>query len=161
VLWTNRSHALADSLTALSARLRSAPERRDLTKVERSFQRYLTLAATPTDAGLRLRPATASQIRGLRAAADRVARSIRRLGEAIDQSARHAQAQAAALEERTWRTVLLALPLSGLLALVLSFVIALRATRVLRRLATASSLLAQGALKDPVTVDRSDELGQL
>jgi signal transduction histidine kinase len=161
ILWTNRTHALTDSLTALSARLRSAEERHDLKKVERGFQRYLALAATPTETGLRLRPATPAQMRVLRTAADRVARSIRRLGEAIDDGARRAQAQATALEERTWRTVLLALPLSGLLALVLSFVIALRATRVLRRLATASSLLAQGALKEPVTVDRSDELGQL
>ena len=47
---------------------------------------------------------------------------------------------------------LLALPLSGALALVLSFVIAIRVTRVLRQLAAASQQIAQGALEEPVVV---------
>jgi signal transduction histidine kinase len=160
-LWTTRATTLADSLTGLSAQLRSPAERHALTKVEHAFRRYLTRAAEPVDGVLRLRPASAGEMRPIRQAAERVARSIRRLGTAVDESARRAQIQAAELEVKTWRTVLLALPLSGALALVLSFVIALRATTVLRRLATASSLLAQGALEEPVAVQRSDELGQL
>ena len=160
-LWSTRASALAESLTGLSAQLRSPAERHALTKVEHAFRRYLALAAGPVDGVLRLRPLVPAEVRPVRQAAERVARSIRRLGMAVDESARRALAQADALEVRTWRNVLIALPLSGVLALVLSFVIALRATRVLRRLATASSLLALGALEEPVVVQRSDELGQL
>jgi two-component system sensor histidine kinase GlrK len=100
-------------------------------------------------------------MRLLRRTGDRVVRAINRVGVAIGERARHEQAGAAALEARTWRIVMLALPLSGLLALVLSFLIALRLTRVLRGLATASSQLAHGSLKEPVRVDRNDEIGQL
>jgi signal transduction histidine kinase len=160
-LWSIRASALRESLSALSARLRSPDERHMLQKTEHAFRHYLDLAAEPTDLGLRLRSIPPAETRALREAADRVTRSIRRLGVVIDESAQRAQAQAAELEVGTWRNVLLALPLSGALALVLSFVIALRATRVLRRLANASSLLAQGALTEPVPVQRSDELGQL
>jgi signal transduction histidine kinase len=160
-LWTSRATALADSLTGLSAQLRSPAERHALTRVEHAFRRYLALAAELVDGVLRLRPMAAGEMRPVRQAAERVARSIRRLGRAVDDNARRAQADAAELEVRTWRTVLVALPLSGALALVLSFVIALRATQVLRRLATASSQLAQGALEEPVEVHRQDELGQL
>ena len=161
-LWTTRATTLADSLTGLSAQLRSPAERHALVKVQRAFQRYLALAATPVDGVLHLRPMEpGEQVQAVRQAAERVARSIRHLGIAIDESARFAQSQAAELEVRTWRTVLLALPLSAALALVLSLVIAIRATRVLRKLATASSNLAQGTLDQPVIVRRSDELGQL
>ena len=160
-LWTSRANALAESLTGLSAGLRSPAERHALAKVERAFRGYLTLAAEPVDGLLRLRPMTAPETKPVRQAADRVARSIRALGTAIEEGARRAQARAAGLEARTWRTVLLAFPLSGVLALLLSFVIALRVTRVLRRLATASSSLAQGTLREPVVVNRSDELGKL
>ncbi len=160
-LWTSRANALAESLTGLSAGLRSPAERHALTKVDHAFRRYLARAAEPVDGVLRLRAMTPFEARPVRQAAERVGRSIRVLGAAIEDGARRAQAQAAGLEARTWRTVLWALPLSGVLALVLSFVIALRVTQVLRRLATASSALAQGTLHEPVAVNRSDELGQL
>jgi signal transduction histidine kinase len=160
-LWTSRATTLAQSLDALAGWVRSPTERRALSKAHRAFDRYGGLVAQESDGRFHLRTITPPQARGVRQAADRVTRAIGRLGDMIDDSARRAQEQAARVEARTWRIVLLALPLSGLLALVLSLVIAIRVTRVLRRLATASSLLAQGSLDEPVVVHRSDELGQL
>jgi two-component system sensor histidine kinase GlrK len=160
-LWTARADTLAESLSALSGWLQSPEERQALVKSRRAFERYRALASAPIEQRVRLRSLLPTEVRRVRLAGDRTGRSIHRLGVAIDAEARRAHAEAGALESRTWRNVLLALPLSGVLALVLSFVIALRVTRVLRRLATASSLLAQGLLKEPVVVNRSDEIGQL
>jgi two-component system sensor histidine kinase GlrK len=160
-LWTTRSDALAENLAALSGWLESPDERHALVKSEHAFDRYRSLASERLDGGRRLRSLLPGEVRRVRLAGDRAARSIHRLGITIDESARRAHALAGNLESRTWRTVLLALPVSGALALVLSFVIALRVTRVLRRLATASSQLALGVLREPVVVNRSDEIGQL
>jgi signal transduction histidine kinase len=158
-LWEARARALTENLTAVAGWVRSGEERHALTKSRRAVARYREIVSPADAPGFRV--LTGVQLRAVRRAGERAARSINALGAAIDRTARLAQAQAANLEARTWRTVLLALPLSGVLALILSFVIALRVTRVLRRLATASSLLAQGSLKEPVAVHRSDEIGQL
>ncbi len=160
-LWTTRADSLGESLSAIAGWLQSADERHALLKSRHAFDRYRSLASEHTDEGVRLRSLLPSEFRRARLAGDRAARSIHHLGVTIDEEARRAQAVAGGFETRTWNTVLLALPLSAVLALVLSFAIALRVTRVLRRLATASSQLAQGMLKEPVVVNRSDEIGQL
>jgi signal transduction histidine kinase len=160
-LWATRAKTVEESLLGVSAALQSADEQHVLHKTRRSFERYRDLASEVVDGERRLRALAPSQVQLMRRAGERVTHAIKRLGGAIRERARHEQAVAAALEARTWRIVMLALPLSGLLALILSFLIALRVTRVLRRLAGASSLLAQGTLKEPVHVDRNDEIGQL
>jgi two-component system sensor histidine kinase GlrK len=160
-LWATRARLVEDSLLGISSALRSAEEQRVLYKTRRSFERYRDLASETIDGERRLRALVPSQMRLMRRAGERVARGINHLGSVIGERARQEQSAAAELEARTWRIVMLALPLSGLLAGVLSFLIAWRVTRMVRRLAAASSLLAHGALKEPVPVDSKDEIGQL
>jgi signal transduction histidine kinase len=160
-IWAARSRAVEESIAAAAPLMRSPAEQRVLRKARRAFERYRDLASEDVDGRRQLRALAPSQVRLLRGAANRVAKGINGLGGAIRDGARAQQARAAELEADTWRIVLLALPLSGLLALALSFLVAFRVTHVLRHLATASSLLAQGSLKEPVPVDRTDEIGQL
>jgi signal transduction histidine kinase len=159
--WALRAVSLEESILALSAVARTPVEERLLYKAGRAFERYRDLASEDVGGERRLRALAPSQVPLLRRAGERLTREINRLGVAIGEGARQEQTRAAALEDRTWRIVMLGLPLSGALALALSFLIALGVTRVLRRLVAASALLAQGSLKEPVVVRRSDEIGQL
>jgi two-component system sensor histidine kinase GlrK len=161
-LWLSRAADLDAILVSLDASLVADPERHLLLKSKAAFRRYRSLVTEPGDDGsLRLRTLSNREARSARRAAEHVTRSVQRLGTAIDASARSAQEHAATLEDRTWKTVLIALPLSAILAIVLSFVVAVRVTRVLRRVASASTQLAQGVLREPIPVTRGDELGDL
>jgi len=161
-LWANRARELERSLANLAHGGVSSPAERHLVqKTQVAFARYRALVSDEVDGSLHLRPLADRQLRVARRAAERVGRSSRRLGPAIDDTAQLAQKRVAELESRTWKTVLVALPVSAILAILLSFVVAVRVTRVLRRLTAASAQLAQGALTEPVRVRRSDELGDL
>src|SRR5262249_12038914 len=149
-LWVARSDELEQALGGLGQAGGSAQERHSLVKTKAAFRRYRTAASETVDGNRRLRTVTDSQAKGVRRFAEHLGRSIRRLAVTIDVRAQRAQQQAAALEMRTWKTVLIALPSSALLAIVLSFLVTARVTRVLRRLAVASTQVAQGALTEPV-----------
>lgn len=160
-LWVSRGNDLEHALAGLGDAGGSQPERRYLLKTRAAFRRYWTTASETVDGVRRLRPLPESQAKVVRRFAEHLSRSIRRLAMTIDVRAQRAQQQAASLEMRTWKTVLIALPASALLAVVLSFLVTARVTRVLRRLAVASTQVAQGSLTEPVAVNRNDELGDL
>ncbi|HXJ36568.1 MAG TPA: HAMP domain-containing sensor histidine kinase [Candidatus Eisenbacteria bacterium] len=160
-LWTARADDLERELATLADSLTTATERQMLRKCRHIFGRYRDLVSVTEDGVTRLRTLGPPDLRVARLAGERMLRSIRLLGLAIDHTAQQAQTRAAMLEQRTWTTVFVALPLTALLALVLSITVAVRVTRVLRRLATASTQLAQGQLSEPVVVNRNDELGDL
>jgi signal transduction histidine kinase len=159
-LWVARANDLEQSLATLG-RIAGTPERRLVHKAQAAFRRYRAVVSETIDGTTRLRTLSAGGARTTRRTAEHVIRSVHLLGATIDESARGAQERAAALERRTWETVRLWLPLAALLAVVLSFLVSVRVTRVLRRLATASQRLAQGAPHEPVPAGRSDELGDL
>ena len=159
-LWTARAADFDGRLARLDASL-TAAQHPLLLKSKAAFRRYRALVSETIDGSVRLRHLSAREVGATRRTAEHISRTVRRLGTMIDASARDAQKRAAALEKRTWRTVLIALPLSGFLAIALSFIVAVRVTRVLRRLAIASSQLAQGVLREPVPVVGRDELGDL
>lgn len=72
-----------------------------------------------------------------------------------------AKTEAARLRERTWNVVIVALIAAVIAALLGTGVIAVRMTRSLRRLATATEALAEGSFREPIPVETTDEIGAL
>ena len=70
-------------------------------------------------------------------------------------------AEAARVEQRTWRWVLAALGTAIVLGLAGSAWIAFRLTRSLRVLSAATQQVATGAFRDPIPVRGHDEVGEL
>lgn len=72
-----------------------------------------------------------------------------------------AKSEAARLRERTWNVVIIALIAAVITALLGTGVIAVRMTRSLRRVATATEAIAEGSFRAPIPVETTDEIGAL
>jgi signal transduction histidine kinase len=160
-LWARGADAFRDDLEALSAVLMSPDEQRLHRKAAAAYRTYRRLASEVRDGQTRLlRPAGAAA-QALRRAGEHLYRMLEQLAGATTLEAAAMQARAAELEERTWRAVVVVLPLGALVSLLLSSVIALRTTRVLSHLAAASSRVAQGAFAERVPAAAADEVGDV
>jgi len=143
-LWNARANQTAEGLARLGE-LVGPSERKRLDKAMAAFARYRERAAEETGAS----------------AAGRTQRSLAQLKQATAQALKRAQLAARHLERRTWRAVMLVLPLSLLALLVGTVALSLRMTRALARLSTATREVADGSFREPLVVRRKDEIGDL
>src|SRR5262249_61814637 len=82
-------------------------------------------------------------------AAGRTQRSLAQLKQATGQALKRAQLAARHLEQRTWRAVMLVLPLSLLALLAGAGALSLRMPRALARLSPAPREVAEGSFRHP------------
>jgi signal transduction histidine kinase len=87
--------------------------------------------------------------------------ALERLIDDIHEVARAAQAEAARLEQRTWKGVVLALGTAVVLALVGAGLLVARLTRSLRALSEATAAVAAGSFREPLRVEGTDEVAAL
>jgi signal transduction histidine kinase len=93
--------------------------------------------------------------------AERVDTALEHLLGETDATTRAALREAARLERRTWRGVLVGLGAAACLALAGSGIVAFRMTRSLRRLSVATRAVADGSFSAPIAVRARDEVGDL
>src|SRR5262249_19791407 len=142
--WTAGANQPAEGLARLGE-LVGPSERKRLDKAMAAFARYRERASEETGAS----------------AAGRTQRSLAQLKQATAQALKRAQLAARHPERRTWRAVMLVLPLSLLALLVGTVALSLRMTRALARLSTATREVADGSFREPLVVRRKDEIGDL
>ena len=152
-----RAVGVAEDLNRLGALVSTAEERRRHWKTTVAFDAYRRHWRRPLPGASAAAAAHRRQARRLGA---RTERSLQRLIDATRANLARAQAGARRLEARTWRAVGGALAASLFLALAGSAVLAVRMTRSLRRLSTATAEIAQGSYR-PLRLGRRDEIGQL
>jgi signal transduction histidine kinase len=99
--------------------------------------------------------------RAAREAAELAETSVVKLSAASNAGLGRAQADAAALASRTWTTVIIAFIASLAVAIIATAIVAVRMTRSLRQLSTATRQLAEGAATGPLPIDRGDEIGDV
>ncbi|MBI4638995.1 MAG: HAMP domain-containing protein [Candidatus Rokubacteria bacterium] len=162
-LWDERAARAADELERLRGLVTTERSRAWLGDAGAAFDRYRRLHAEERSLlarGERQQALRLAEREG-RALVERVEASLDGLMAAKHAAAVAAQEDAARLERRTWRGVGLALAAAVVLALGATGIIALRMTRSLRALSTATAAVAAGSFRDPVPVARRDELGEL
>jgi signal transduction histidine kinase len=152
-----RASGVGEDLNRLGALISTPEERRRHWKTLVAFQAYRVHTAQPLPRALAPLAAYSQQARRLGA---RTERSLHLLITATRESLARAQAGARRLETRTWRAVGWALATSVFFALAGSAALAVRMTRSLRRLSTATAEIAQGSYR-PLRIGRRDEIGQL
>lgn len=162
-LWSERAARAQDELDALAAFLTSRRERALLASIQKTFGDYREVVGREQALVLRGESARA------RALADSTARPLRErvetdleaLTEATHAAALAAQADAARLEARTWAGVLIALAAALGVALLGTAIIALRLTRSLRVLSTATADVSAGSFREPIKIEGNDEVADL
>ena len=161
--WDERAAQTALELRELGGRLQATEERAAHGEALAAFESYRgrveeerrLVAAAQAAAALRLAEGPA------REAAQRMETALADMTAATERAFARSQAQAEALEVRTWRAVTVAL-LTGLtLALAASAGLAFRMTRRLERLSVASARLASGTWPEPLPVRGGDEISDL
>jgi two-component system sensor histidine kinase GlrK len=162
-LWTERAARAREELDRLGELMSTPRERELLTAVHRGFEDYHGVVAEEQTLVLRgeRRRAQALGESSARLLRERVETDLDTLSEAIHAAAQDAQAEAARLEARTWAGVLAALLGALTLGLVSTAVIAMRLTRSLRTLSTATAAVAAGSFRDPLVVHGNDEVAEL
>ena len=162
-VWTDHAARAAADLDALAALLATADERaaRDAAaEALAAYRRQFEIVRALIARGHADRARETADGAG-RAAAERTEASLVRLIGATEAAMAHAQVDAGALATRTRRGVAAALVASLVAALGVSAFLALGMTRSLRRLSTATTELAEGAFRQPLPVERGDEIGEL
>lgn len=162
-LWTERAERTREELDRLGELLTTKRETGLLATVRAGFDEYRRVVAQEHQLMLRgeRRQAQALGDGAARALRERVEGDLDALSEAIHAAAQAAQADAARLETRTWRDVLLLLVGALALALLSTAIIAMRLTRSLRTLSRATSAVAAGSFRDPLVVRGNDEVAEL
>lgn len=162
-LWAERAARVREDLERLREFATTPGEAAHLGEAAAAFARYGQLVQEERKLVARgeRRRALALAEREARERAVEVETGIERLMEATYARMFEAQAEAARLEARTWTGVLVALGAAVGLALLGTAVVALRMTRSLRTLSTATADVAAGAFREPIRVDSRDELGDL
>jgi len=162
-LWSERAARAQEELDALAALLTTRRERALMAAIQKTFGDYREVVGREQALVLRGESARAralaeSTARPLR---ERVETDLEALTEATHAAALAAQADAARLEARTWVGVLIALATALGVSLVGTAIIALRLTRSLRTLSTATSAVAAGSFREPIKVQGNDEAADL
>jgi signal transduction histidine kinase len=161
-VWRERAEGMRGDLERLRALVRTSDESRHLAAAAAAFARYREIVLAEqrralADAG---RWPPVGEPAG-RALAEQVETSLEALRAATYARVTQAQAEVARLEARTWTGVVVALAAALALALLTTAVIALRITRSLRRLSSATTAVAAGSFRDPIPEGGRDEIGAL
>ena len=161
--WLERAERVTADLQRLSGLLTTDEERASQGRAAEAFAGYRRHFETERALVTRGHVDRARQIADgpARAAANLTESSLVRLLGATETALAGAQVEAGALETRTRRAVVAALVVSLLAALGASALLALRMTRALRRLTSATTELAEGAFTEPLPAERKDEIGEL
>jgi two-component system sensor histidine kinase GlrK len=162
-LWSERAARMQEELDGLADFLTTKRERVLLTAILATFAEYRAVVTREQEL------IVAGSVAQARALADATGRGLREqveadlegLSEATHAAAQAAQADAARLEARTWAGVLIALLAALGLALLSTALIALRLTRSLRTLSTATAAVAAGSFREPLRVQGGDEVADL
>src|SRR5712691_11499867 len=162
-LWDERAARAREELEGLADFLTTKRERALLADIQKAFGEYRDVVAREQELVVRgesakarvLAESTARQLR------ERVEADLETLGEATHAAVQAAQADAARLETRTWAGVLIALVAALGVALLGTALIALRLTRSLRKLSTATAAVAAGSFREPLKVQCHDEVADL
>jgi signal transduction histidine kinase len=162
-LWEERADRLRADLEELHALVQTRREIASLNETRTAFEAYRQLVAQEQalvragdrQLALQLAEKDAHPI------VEQIQASLEDLMQARYAVVARAQADAAALERRTWARVLVALGAALALALVGSAVIAHRITRSLRTVSAATTAVAGGSFRDPVPVVGNDEIAEL
>jgi len=153
-LWAARAAAADEQLARLGALLTTARERRRHRKARAAFETYRQLAARRRPRGPRGPDAT-------RIASARTQLCLLKLRAATRDALAAAQADARAVERRTWHVVGLSLAASLGLAVTAASLLAFRMTHALRRLSVATTEIERGTFRAVLPVRRADEIGAL
>ena len=156
--WTEGAGRVRADFERLRGLVRTTRERAALADAVAAFDAYASDVVSEQATAARARPA---ETRPDRARGERVDEALDELLEATYVRVRDAQAEAARLEARTWSGVLAALGAAVVLALVGTGVLAYRITRSLRRLSAATTAVAAGSYREPITDTTRDEIGAL
>jgi len=162
-LWDERAARAREELDRLREFLSTRHAAELLASIMKTFAQYREVVGQERELVLRGDRARAREL------ADSLGRTLREgveadldaLSEAIHAAALAAQAEAAKLEARTWAGVLVALVAALGLALLGTAIIAVRLTRSLRALSTATAAVAAGSFREPITVEGNDEAADL
>lgn len=162
-LWNERATRVASELDRLGTLLLSPEELKWHRSAVDAFSAYRGHVAQERAFMARGEIERAQQLseRAAREAAEQAEASVVKLTAASNATLGRAQAGAAALAERTWTAVVLAFLGSLAAALAATAIVAVRMTRSLRQLSTATRELAEGNFAGPLPVDRDDEIGDL
>jgi signal transduction histidine kinase len=164
---------IKQGLDLLGTILATDGERARWREAQQAFGEYRAIVTRARQARARGDSATANQLleRDAQPTADRVQVALDGLLELTQAALNESQVEAAAfvgqvrgevarLRQRTWTVVSVALVLSLVAALASAGWIALHMTRSIRRLAAATTSLAEGSFR-PVAVTSRDEIGSL
>jgi signal transduction histidine kinase len=183
LIFGDREYAEVSSLEALRIQkglellgslLATEPERAQWHEAVQAFGRYRAAVARGHELRARGNLPRATRVLESEAgqAADRVIAALDRLMDLTQAALNEGQLQATLalgqvqsdvtrFREHTWTAVVVALIVAVLVALLGTAAIAVRMTRSLRRLAAATTALAEGSFGEPVPVDTGDEIGAL
>ena len=156
--WTERASRVEADFDRLRGLVRTPRERALLADAVAAFEVYQRGVADEHDRAVRGQPVEEPPSRAL---GERVEEALERLMDATYARVVSAQAEAARLEARTWSGVLLAVGAAVVLALVGTAVLAHRITRSLRRLSAATTAVAAGSYREPISDAARDEIGAL
>src|SRR5262249_9984727 len=147
----------------LDSLLRSLDERRTYGEAAAAFATYQVQLGQARDLLARGQASRALQVSEGpgRAAAERFDEALTRLTAATSAEVARAQVAVAALEARTWTTVVATLAVSVVAALAIVGAVAYRLNRSVRRLSAATGRVADGSFKEPLPVETYDEVGDL
>jgi two-component system sensor histidine kinase GlrK len=162
-LWDERAARTGEDLGRLRHFMRTGEETALLTEATGAFEAYR--AKVNEERALIGRGDRAAAV-GLaeteaRQLAERVEGALDGLMEATHAAVLSSQADAARLEAHTWTRVLAALVAAVLLALVGTAWVALRLTRSLRALSSATRAVSAGSFREPIAASGGDEVGDL
>jgi two-component system sensor histidine kinase GlrK len=156
--WTERASRVEADFDRLRGLVRTPRERALLADAVAAFEVYQRAVADEHDRAVRGQSVEEPRSRSL---GERVEEALERVMDATYARVVSAQAEAARLEARTWSGVLLALGAAVVLALVGTAVLAHRITRSLRRLSAATTAVAAGSYREPISDAARDEIGAL
>jgi two-component system sensor histidine kinase GlrK len=162
-LWAERAARAREELERLADFLTTPREVQLLAAIQKTFEDYREVVGREQALVLRGNRVRANALAEstARALRERVEADLEALSEATHAAALAAQADAARLEARTWAGVLIALVAALGLALLSTAIIALRLTRSLRVLSTATAAVAAGSFREPIEVEGNDEVADL
>jgi signal transduction histidine kinase len=162
-LWEERATRTAEDLSRLRHFMRTRDEAALLAQATAAFEAYrgkVDEERARIAEGDRAAAVTLAETEA-RTLAERVETSLDGLMEATHAAVVAAQADAARLEARTWKRVLSALVAAVLLALVGTAWVAIRLTRSLRTLSSATRAVSAGSFREPIAAGGGDEVADL
>ena len=161
--WTTLAVEIGDDLDSIAMYVLSDEEILHLRDARAAFDDYRRIVAD--EQALRRRGASAHLLAvtetSARVRAEAVEESLAALMAATRARVTAAQAEAARVEVRTWTTVLIALGIAVVLALLGTALIARRITRSLELLSSATAKVAADDYLEPIGIEGRDEIAAL